>query len=211
MYQVEHDEMFAAIRAGKPINNGEQAAHTTLLALMGRTAAYTGTHHQARGRPQLEGRPQPAEVRVRPARRTRDPRAGLHQVRLRPGILRMAGREARLTRHHNFACAFLRRSCKTFASGSTTIRSGSKGHAMTTSRVSPLPSVIVVRASRYDASGEPSWAKRSPRDGGDLDRHRAGAGILDPGCDLSTIHPRHASPGPRCGTRGRPPRRTTAA
>ena len=42
MYQVEHDEMFAALRAGKPINNGEQAAHTTLLALMGRTAAYTG-------------------------------------------------------------------------------------------------------------------------------------------------------------------------
>ncbi|HZW31415.1 MAG TPA: gfo/Idh/MocA family oxidoreductase, partial [Isosphaeraceae bacterium] len=42
MYQVEHDEMFAAIRAGKPINNGEQAAHSTLLALMGRTAAYTG-------------------------------------------------------------------------------------------------------------------------------------------------------------------------
>jgi predicted dehydrogenase len=42
MYQVEHDEMFAAIRAGKPINNGEQAANSTLLALMGRTAAYTG-------------------------------------------------------------------------------------------------------------------------------------------------------------------------
>jgi predicted dehydrogenase len=42
MYQVEHDEMFAAIRAGKPINNGEQAAMSTLLAIMGRTAAYTG-------------------------------------------------------------------------------------------------------------------------------------------------------------------------
>jgi predicted dehydrogenase len=42
MYQVEHDEMFAAIRAGKPINNGEHAANSTLLALMGRTAAYTG-------------------------------------------------------------------------------------------------------------------------------------------------------------------------
>ena len=42
MYQVEHNEMFAAIRAGKPINNGEAAAQSTLLALMGRTAAYTG-------------------------------------------------------------------------------------------------------------------------------------------------------------------------
>jgi predicted dehydrogenase len=42
MYQSEHDEMFAAIRAGKPINNGEQAANSTLLAIMGRVAAYTG-------------------------------------------------------------------------------------------------------------------------------------------------------------------------
>ncbi|MGP0067601.1 MAG: Gfo/Idh/MocA family oxidoreductase [Isosphaeraceae bacterium] len=42
MYQVEHNEMFAALRAGKPINNGEHAANSTLLALMGRTAAYTG-------------------------------------------------------------------------------------------------------------------------------------------------------------------------
>ena len=42
MYQIEHNEMFAAIRAGKPINNGEAAAQSTLLALMGRTAAYTG-------------------------------------------------------------------------------------------------------------------------------------------------------------------------
>jgi len=42
MYQVEHDEMFAALRAGKPTNNGEKAASSTLLALMGRTAAYTG-------------------------------------------------------------------------------------------------------------------------------------------------------------------------
>ncbi len=42
MYQAEHNEMFAALRAGKPINNVEQAASTTLLALMGRMAAYTG-------------------------------------------------------------------------------------------------------------------------------------------------------------------------
>jgi hypothetical protein len=34
--------MFAALRAGKPINNGERAGYSTLLALMGRTAAYTG-------------------------------------------------------------------------------------------------------------------------------------------------------------------------
>ena len=42
MYQVEHDELFASIRDGKPINNGEYMAHSTLLAIMGRMAAYTG-------------------------------------------------------------------------------------------------------------------------------------------------------------------------
>ena len=42
MYQTEHDELFAAIRAGKPINNGLYAARSSLLAIMGRMAAYTG-------------------------------------------------------------------------------------------------------------------------------------------------------------------------
>ena len=42
LYQQEHDELFAGIRAGKPINNGEYMAKSTLLAIMGRMAAYTG-------------------------------------------------------------------------------------------------------------------------------------------------------------------------
>ncbi len=42
MYQVEHDELFASIRAGKPINNGEYMSKSTLMAIMGRMAAYTG-------------------------------------------------------------------------------------------------------------------------------------------------------------------------
>ncbi len=42
MYQVEHDELFASIRNGRPINDGVWMAHSTLMALMGRMAAYTG-------------------------------------------------------------------------------------------------------------------------------------------------------------------------
>jgi len=42
MYQAEHDALFASIRSGKPINNGEYMAKSTLLAIMGRMAAYTG-------------------------------------------------------------------------------------------------------------------------------------------------------------------------
>jgi predicted dehydrogenase len=42
MYQVEHDELFASIRNGKPINNGEYMTKGTLMAIMGRMATYTG-------------------------------------------------------------------------------------------------------------------------------------------------------------------------
>jgi myo-inositol 2-dehydrogenase / D-chiro-inositol 1-dehydrogenase len=42
MYQVEHDELFASIRSGTPINDGSWMAQSTLAAIMGRTAAYTG-------------------------------------------------------------------------------------------------------------------------------------------------------------------------
>jgi predicted dehydrogenase len=42
VYQTEHDELFKSIRMGEPINNGEYMSKTTLLAIMGRMAAYTG-------------------------------------------------------------------------------------------------------------------------------------------------------------------------
>jgi len=42
MYQQEHNELFASIRAGKPMNDGVWMARSTLLAIMGRMAAYTG-------------------------------------------------------------------------------------------------------------------------------------------------------------------------
>ncbi len=42
MYQVEHDEFYACIRRGVPMNDGEQMARSTLAGLMGRMAAYTG-------------------------------------------------------------------------------------------------------------------------------------------------------------------------
>jgi predicted dehydrogenase len=42
MYQNEHNELFASIRAGEPIHNGDYMCRATLLALMGRMSAYTG-------------------------------------------------------------------------------------------------------------------------------------------------------------------------
>jgi len=41
-YQTEHDELFASIRKGSPINNGDYMAKSTLVAIMARMAAYTG-------------------------------------------------------------------------------------------------------------------------------------------------------------------------
>ena len=42
MYQREHDLLFASIRRHDPINDGKRLATSTLLAMMGRMAAYTG-------------------------------------------------------------------------------------------------------------------------------------------------------------------------
>jgi hypothetical protein len=42
MYQSEHNELFASIRAGKPINDGEWMTHSSLMAILGRMATYTG-------------------------------------------------------------------------------------------------------------------------------------------------------------------------
>ena len=37
-YQVEHDDLFAGIRAGKPINEAEHGAKSTMTAILGRMA-----------------------------------------------------------------------------------------------------------------------------------------------------------------------------
>ena len=42
VYQAEHNALFASIRRGQPINNGQYMAKSTLLAIMGRMSAYTG-------------------------------------------------------------------------------------------------------------------------------------------------------------------------
>lgn len=42
MYQQEHDEFFASIRSGNHINDGDRMVNSTLMAIMGRMAGYTG-------------------------------------------------------------------------------------------------------------------------------------------------------------------------
>ena len=41
-YQQEHDDLFASIRSGNPINEGEYGALSTMTAIFGRMATYSG-------------------------------------------------------------------------------------------------------------------------------------------------------------------------
>jgi predicted dehydrogenase len=41
-YVVEHTDLIASIRAGKPLNEGQRIAESTMCAIMGRMSAYTG-------------------------------------------------------------------------------------------------------------------------------------------------------------------------
>jgi myo-inositol 2-dehydrogenase / D-chiro-inositol 1-dehydrogenase len=41
-YVQEHTDLVASIRDGKPINELKEVAHSTLTAILGREAAYTG-------------------------------------------------------------------------------------------------------------------------------------------------------------------------
>ncbi len=41
-YQVEHDVLFKAIRAGEPVNNGDYMARSTMIGVMGQLSCYTG-------------------------------------------------------------------------------------------------------------------------------------------------------------------------
>jgi predicted dehydrogenase len=41
-YQTEHDDLFASIRSGNPLNEGEYGAYSSLVAIMGRMCTYSG-------------------------------------------------------------------------------------------------------------------------------------------------------------------------
>lgn len=58
MYQTQHDELFASIRNGKPINDADFMSNSTLLAIWGRMVGYTGqliTYEDALNSPKTLG------------------------------------------------------------------------------------------------------------------------------------------------------------
>lgn len=82
MYQTEHDELFRSIRNSRPINNGDYMAKSTLMAIMGRMAAYTGqvvTWEQAMN----------SREELRPEGYTFDSRPPASEVAM-PGVTRLS-------------------------------------------------------------------------------------------------------------------------
>ena len=41
-YQIEHNELFRAIRSGQPVNNGDYMTRSTMITVMGQLSCYTG-------------------------------------------------------------------------------------------------------------------------------------------------------------------------
>jgi len=41
-YQIEHDVLFAAVRSGKAVNNGDYMTRSTMITVMGQLSCYTG-------------------------------------------------------------------------------------------------------------------------------------------------------------------------
>ncbi len=41
-YQLEHDELFKAIRSGEPVNKGDYMVRSTMIGIMGQLSCYTG-------------------------------------------------------------------------------------------------------------------------------------------------------------------------
>jgi myo-inositol 2-dehydrogenase/D-chiro-inositol 1-dehydrogenase len=58
MFQTEHDVLFASIRKGEPLNDGEKMANSSMLGIFGRMVAYSGqtlTWHEALNSNQVLG------------------------------------------------------------------------------------------------------------------------------------------------------------
>ena len=75
LHQATQDALFAALRAGRRLDDGERLAKSTLMAILGRMCAYTGrtlTWEQALAAQEelkpssyaLDGVPPPAEVAI---------------------------------------------------------------------------------------------------------------------------------------------------
>ena len=92
MYQTEHDELFASIRNGKPINNGEYMAQEHAAGDHGPHGRLHRPGDHLGDGDEIAGRPRPVSIRLgRPAPGRRDRRAGPDAIPLRRMFRRHRG------------------------------------------------------------------------------------------------------------------------
>ena len=84
MYQTEHNELFASIRNGTPINNGDYMTKSTLMAIMGTDVGiYRQDDHLGAGTG-VERNPGAGKIRMGAAAHSAGGRSGRHAVCVRP-------------------------------------------------------------------------------------------------------------------------------
>ncbi|MEK7405410.1 MAG: Gfo/Idh/MocA family oxidoreductase [Acidobacteriota bacterium] len=89
--QIEHDELFKAIRGGTPLNSGDYMAQSTLIGIMGQIACYSGkevTWEQATTS-DFYFAPRPEEVRAGMEPPTRPGPDGVYPVCFTPGVSKL--------------------------------------------------------------------------------------------------------------------------
>jgi myo-inositol 2-dehydrogenase / D-chiro-inositol 1-dehydrogenase len=89
-YNIEHVELFKAIRSGKPLNSGSYMARSTLMGIMGQISCYTGkevTWEQA-STSDFYFSPKPEEVRANMEPPVKPDAEGIYPV-FTPGVTKL--------------------------------------------------------------------------------------------------------------------------
>jgi predicted dehydrogenase len=89
-YQIEHNELFKAIRSGKPLNSGDYMIRATQMGVMGQISCYTGlevTYDQVTASSFFFA-PRPEEVRLDIDPPVKPDREGIYPV-FTPGVTRL--------------------------------------------------------------------------------------------------------------------------
>jgi hypothetical protein len=89
MYDAEHEELFAAIREGKPLNNGNYMATSTMLSVMGQMVCYSGRQLTWEEACQSKYKAGPDKVSLDMEAPTKPDEKGIYPIPI-PGITKLA-------------------------------------------------------------------------------------------------------------------------
>jgi hypothetical protein len=90
-YQIEHNEFFKAIRAGKPMNSGDYMVRSTLIGIMGQISCYTGkeVNWDQVSQSDFHFGPRPEDVRKDMEPPVKPGPGGVYPVAATPGVTKL--------------------------------------------------------------------------------------------------------------------------